>query len=61
MAKKPAGGSKSPPRQTSPRVSTIASRILSGANPKPTKAQIKTIAASVMSQDQTKGQALKKR
>ena len=47
---------KSPPKETSPRVSTLASRILSGRNPHPTKAQIRTLAGSALSQDQTKGQ-----
>lgn len=48
MAKAP------PPRQTSPRVSTIASGILSGAI-KPTAAQMRTVAASALGQDQTRG------
>jgi hypothetical protein len=47
---------KSSPRQTSSKVSTVASGILSGKIPNPTKAQIKSIAASALSQDQTKGQ-----
>lgn len=48
--------SRTPPRQTSPRISTIASNILSGRNSNPTKAQIKAVAASALGQDQTKGQ-----
>ena len=49
MAKAP------PPRQTSPRVSTLASRVLSGAT-KPTPAQVRTLAASALGQDQKPGQ-----
>ncbi|CAA2103723.1 hypothetical protein MBUL_02340 [Methylobacterium bullatum] len=49
MAKSP------PPRQTSPKVSTLASKVLSGTL-KPTLAQSKTLAASALGQDQTKGQ-----
>jgi hypothetical protein len=49
-----------PPRQTSPKVSSLASRVLSGAT-KPTAAQSRTLAASALGQDQTKGQASKKR
>lgn len=47
---------RTPPKQTSSRVSTIASNILSGRNPNPTKAQINAVAASALGQDQTKGQ-----
>lgn len=50
MAKSP------PPRQTSSKVSTVASGILSGKIAKPTKAQMKSVAASALGQDQTKGQ-----
>lgn len=49
MAKSP------PPRQTSPKVSTLASGVLSGTI-KPTQAQIATLAASALGQDQKKGQ-----
>jgi hypothetical protein len=49
MAKPP------PPRQTSSKVSTLASGVLSGAI-KPTAAQSRTLAASALGQDQTKGQ-----
>lgn len=56
MARKPVP----PPKQTSSRVSTLASNILSGRNPHPTKAQIRTVAASALSQDQTKGQGPKR-
>lgn len=48
-------GGKPPPKQTSPKVSTLASNVLAG-RVKPTKAQINTLAASAMGQDQTKGQ-----
>ena len=44
-----------PPRQTSSKVSTLASKVLSGQT-KPTLAQSKTLAASALGQDQTKGQ-----
>ena len=47
MAKSP------PPRQTSSKVSTLASKVLSGSV-NPTKAQAKTFAASALGQDQTK-------
>lgn len=43
-----------PPRQTTPPVSTLASRVLS-RQIKPTPAQVRTLAASALSQDQTKG------
>lgn len=46
---------KPPPRQTSPKVSTLASKVLSGTV-KPTPSQIRTLAASALGQDQTKGQ-----
>lgn len=49
MAKRPT------PRQTSPKVSTLASGVLSGAI-KPTAAQSRTLAASALGQDQTRGQ-----
>jgi len=52
---------KPPPRQTSSKVSTTASGILSGKIANPTKAQIKSVAASALGQDQTKGQGPKKR
>lgn len=44
-----------PPRQTSPKVSTLAANVLAG-RVKPTTAQTKTLAASALGQDQTKGQ-----
>jgi hypothetical protein len=44
-----------PPRQTSDDISTLASLVLSGTIGTPTKAQIKALAASALSQDQTKG------
>lgn len=43
------------PRQTSPQISTLASKVLSG-QVKPTQAQVKSLAASALGQDQTKGQ-----
>lgn len=46
---------KSPSRQTSSSVSTLASKVLAGSV-KPTPTQIKSLAASALSQDQTKGQ-----
>ncbi|MDO8358833.1 MAG: hypothetical protein Q7T08_02190 [Devosia sp.] len=42
------------PKQTSSRVSTLASKVLSGSV-NPSKAQVKTLAATALSQDQTKG------
>jgi hypothetical protein len=48
-AKKTGGGS----RHTTPREATLASRVLSGSI-KPTVAQSKTLAASVLSQDAPK-------
>lgn len=49
-----------PPRQTSSKVSTTASGILSGKIANPTKAQIMSVAASALGQDQTKGQGKKR-
>lgn len=46
-------------KQTSPKVSTLASKVLSGAV-KPTQAQAKTLAATALGQDETKGQKGKK-
>lgn len=43
------------PKQTSPAVSTLASKVLSG-QVKPTAAQVKTLAGAALSNDQTKGQ-----
>lgn len=51
MAKTP---SKPPARQTSPKVSTLASNVLAG-RVKPTTAQINSLAASALGQDQTSG------
>lgn len=42
-------------KQTTPPISTLASKVLSG-DIKPTAAQVKSLAASALSQDQTKGQ-----
>ena len=47
-----------PRKQSSPKVSTLASKVLSGK--KPTVREAKTLAASVLSQDETKGQSKKK-
>ena len=60
MALKPSGGQKPPPKQTSSKVSSVASGILSGKIKNPTSAQIKSVAASALSQDQTKGQGKKR-
>lgn len=49
-------GEKPPPKQTSSKVSSVASGILSGKIANPTKAQMKSVAASALAQDQTKGQ-----
>ena len=43
-----------PSKQSSSKVSTLASKVLSGQ--KPTIAQAKTLAASVLSQDEKRGQ-----
>lgn len=42
-------------KQTTSKVSTLASKVLSGAK-KPTVSEAKTLAASVLSQDEKKGQ-----
>ena len=55
MAKK----SLAPRKQSSSKASTLAGKILSGSK-KPTLADTKTLAASVLSQDETKGQKKKK-
>lgn len=57
---KPSCGGKPPPRQTSPKVSSLASRVLSGTT-KPTAAQVRTLAASALGQDQSRGQAPKRK
>lgn len=41
-------------KQSSSKASTIAGKVLGGKNP--TAAEVKTLAASVLSQDETKGQ-----
>lgn len=41
-------------KQSSPKTSTLASKVLSGAK-KPTVKDAKTLAASVLSQDEKKG------
>lgn len=44
-----------PKKQSSPKVSTLAAKVLSGSK-KPTAAESRRLAASVLSQDETKGQ-----
>jgi hypothetical protein len=48
-----------PRKQSTPKVSTLASDVLSGRK-KPTPKQAKTLAASVLSQDEKKGQRKRK-
>ena len=55
MAKKP-----SPRKQSSTSLSTLAGKVLSGEK-KPTTAEVKKLAASVLSQDEKKGQSRKKK
>ena len=47
-----------PKKQSSSKVSSLASKVLSGQK-KPTPADAKKLAASVLSQDETKGQRKK--
>jgi hypothetical protein len=54
MAKSPA-----PKKQSTPSVSSLAGKILSG-DKKATQTDAKKLAASVLSQDEKKGQAKKK-
>lgn len=49
---------KMPKKQSSSNVSTIAAKVLAGKEP--TKTEAKKLAASVLSQDETKGQKPKK-
>ncbi len=49
-----------PKKQSTPQVSTLASKVLSG-KVKPTPKQTRTLAASVLSQDEKKGQGPKKK
>ncbi|WP_417620909.1 hypothetical protein [Parasphingorhabdus sp.] len=46
---------KKPTKQTSPKVSSLASGVLAGRI-KPTQAQVKSLAATALGQDETKGQ-----
>ncbi len=46
-------------KQSSSKTSTLASKVLSGKKT-PTKKEIKSLAASVLSQDETKGQRKKR-
>ena len=50
---------KKPTKQSSPSISTLAAKVLSGQK-KPTIAETKRLAGSVLSQDETKGQKTKK-
>lgn len=52
--------SKTPPRQTTSPVSTLASGVLAG-RVKPTASQVRTLAACALGQDQTPGQKPKGR
>lgn len=59
--KKPSPPPRKPaPKQTSPSLSTLASNVLAG-RVKPTQAQILSLAAGNLSQDQTPGQKPKTR
>lgn len=42
-------------KQTGDKTATLASKVLSGRLPNPTPAQIKTLAATALGQDETKG------
>lgn len=55
MAKKPSGGGgmRPPQRHTSPQEAKLAGKILSGAKP-PSKTEVKSLAASVLSQNAPK-------
>ncbi|MBI3419843.1 MAG: hypothetical protein HY053_06915 [Proteobacteria bacterium] len=48
-----------PKKQSSSKLSTIAAKVLAGK--KPTLPEVKKLAGSVLSQDETKGQGKKKR
>ena len=48
-----------PKKQSSSKVSTLAAKVLAGQ--KPTTLQAKTLAASVLSQDEKKGQGPRKK
>lgn len=48
-------GDNMPKKQSSSRASTIASKVLAGTK-KPTRQEVKTLAASVLGQDEKKGQ-----
>jgi hypothetical protein len=50
-----AKGTSMAKKQSTPKVSTLASKVLSGQK-QPTKTDAKTLAASVLSQDEKKGQ-----
>lgn len=48
-------------KQTSPKVSTLAAKVLSGTIKKPTPTQIKSLAATALGQDEKRGQKPKKK
>lgn len=50
---------RKPTKESSPKVSTLAGKVMAGK--KPTPAESKRLAASVLSQDETKGQKRKPR
>ena len=50
---------KPPKKETSPRLSTLAAKVLTGKTPTPKEAR--ELAGSVLSQDETKKQRPKKR
>ncbi len=50
---------KNPRKQTSDKVSTLAAKVLKGK--KPTPAEARTLAGSVLTQDETKGKRPKKK
>jgi hypothetical protein len=52
-------GNQMAKKQTSPQVSTLASKVLSGTV-KPTTSQVKTLAATALGQDEKKGQKPKR-
>jgi len=51
---KPKPAAKAPAKQTTPPVSTLAAKVMKGK--KPTPKEVLSLAASVLSQDETPGQ-----
>ncbi len=49
---------KRPAKQSSSKLSTLASKVLNGSK-KPTASDVRSLAASVLSQDEVKGQKQK--